>query len=569
MMGRQGGRGARGAAVIAVLAALATVAAPARADTSVTDATGLRDAIAAADPAADTTIILSGDTFDLSAGGPIVWTGTGTLTLAGDPTMHPALDAGGQSRVAEVQSGTLDLEGLTVTGGKADGDGGGVLVDGGQLVADQAAFLDNTASGAGGAIAVQTGGASVGDSTISGNAAGSLLGGGAIDAGAGAGTVALAGDTIAFNTGASTGAGGLGGLPFTVTDSIVALNRPRDCATPVLAGDHDLDSDAGCFLGLPGALTSAAPRLALPADNGGPTPSIALHAGSPAIDAGHDCDAVDQTGLSRVGGPCDIGAYEFSPPATPAVVVKSADTTSALMQAILDPTHGTFHVDYGLTDAYGSQSAPQPITGPSGAVTLDGLTPGSTYHYRLVVDGRDGDAATPDQTFTTATPPPAPPQVVTQVESQTVTVTVPVKPPVVEAVLLPPVLSNLRLTPTAIIPMGFGGSIARAHGARVSYTAMNSVLATFTVDRVARGLRRGATCARRRARSKGPGCDRFVRLRGTFSHQDVQGANAFRFTGGLNGKRLKPGRYRLNATPRDLTGRLGPTISATFRVVRR
>jgi hypothetical protein len=52
------------------------------------------------------------------------------------------------------------------------------------------------------------------------------------------------------------------------------------------------------------------PRLAAPANNGGPTRTMALQAGSPAINAGSGCSPADQRGAPRVGT-CDIGAFEF------------------------------------------------------------------------------------------------------------------------------------------------------------------------------------------------------------------------------------------------------------------
>ena len=55
----------------------------------------------------------------------------------------------------------------------------------------------------------------------------------------------------------------------------------------------------------------ADPSLGPLADNGGPTPTQALLAGSLAIDAGGVCAvASDQRGLPRTT-PCDVGAYEF------------------------------------------------------------------------------------------------------------------------------------------------------------------------------------------------------------------------------------------------------------------
>ena len=61
------------------------------------------------------------------------------------------------------------------------------------------------------------------------------------------------------------------------------------------------------------------PLLAPLADNGGFSQTLALNAGSPAIDAGSGCPAADQRGVARPIGPaCDIGAHEG--PAAPVVV---------------------------------------------------------------------------------------------------------------------------------------------------------------------------------------------------------------------------------------------------------
>src|SRR5207302_4298141 len=49
-------------------------------------------------------------------------------------------------------------------------------------------------------------------------------------------------------------------------------------------------------------------------DNGGPTQTIALQPGSPAVDAAvlANCPATDQRGVSRPqGAGCDIGAFEL------------------------------------------------------------------------------------------------------------------------------------------------------------------------------------------------------------------------------------------------------------------
>ena len=54
----------------------------------------------------------------------------------------------------------------------------------------------------------------------------------------------------------------------------------------------------------------ADPLLGELADNGGPTPTLALGAGSPAIDLGANCPTTDQTGAVRETT-CDAGAIQF------------------------------------------------------------------------------------------------------------------------------------------------------------------------------------------------------------------------------------------------------------------
>lgn len=54
------------------------------------------------------------------------------------------------------------------------------------------------------------------------------------------------------------------------------------------------------------------PLLGPLADNGGPTQTMALLAGSPAINTGSGCPTLDQRGAIRVGN-CDVGAFEYVP----------------------------------------------------------------------------------------------------------------------------------------------------------------------------------------------------------------------------------------------------------------
>jgi hypothetical protein len=89
----------------------------------------------------------------------------------------------------------------------------------------------------------------------------------------------------------------------------------QNCSGAVSDGGHNLSSDASCNFTNASSLNSISPRLGPLADNGGPTLTMALLAGSPALDAGDDlaCPPADQRGIPRPqGSHCDIGALEVA-----------------------------------------------------------------------------------------------------------------------------------------------------------------------------------------------------------------------------------------------------------------
>jgi hypothetical protein len=77
---------------------------------------------------------------------------------------------------------------------------------------------------------------------------------------------------------------------------------------------HNLSSDGTCAFTHVGSMNNTDPKLGPIANNGGPTPTMALLPGSPAIDAGDTslAPATDQRGFPRPAGlAADIGAYEY------------------------------------------------------------------------------------------------------------------------------------------------------------------------------------------------------------------------------------------------------------------
>ncbi|MEB2345397.1 MAG: CSLREA domain-containing protein [Deltaproteobacteria bacterium] len=133
--------------------------------------------------------------------------------------------------------------------------------------------------------------------------------------------------TIAYNT-APTGSQIYGEAqvnPAQLANTLIAggAGASANCASPsgqvgiASVGGGNLSDDASpCGLGLPGDQSGVGdPGLAdALADNGGPTETIALLEGSPAIGAGYvpSCPQRDQRGYTR-RSPCDVGAFETVP----------------------------------------------------------------------------------------------------------------------------------------------------------------------------------------------------------------------------------------------------------------
>ncbi len=198
--------------------------------------------------------------------------------------------------------GTLSLIGSTISSNSATNQGGG-LYNQGNLTIANSTFFGNSATGQGGAIANDGTIATVANSTIAGNSA----------AGQGGG--------VANN-----------GTINSIANTIVANSLAGGNCVNVPDGTNNLTDSGEC--GNWAATLDPAIHLGTLADNGGSTPTIALLAGSPAIEAGDAavCAAspvnnVDQRGVARPQGTgCDIGAVE-------ALVINSSVTSVGVTTA--------------------------------------------------------------------------------------------------------------------------------------------------------------------------------------------------------------------------------------------
>jgi len=248
--------------------------------------------------------------------------------------------------------GTLTLNNSIVRANSANTDGGGIFNTGGMIV-NRSTISKNSTMGDGGGM-WNLGTLKINASTISGNTGGAILfstGGGI----ANSATMTIVNSTISGNTVFRHGTGGIVNLQGTLTmsnstiagnqggiyvnlgtailqNSVVSNNSGGNCFGGVSSNGYNLSSDSSCNFSGPGVLNNTDPMLGPLQNNGGPTQTMALPSGSPAVDAGNPSGCTDglghlpttdQRGKPRPdaedAGGCDIGAYEFqsTPSCTP------------------------------------------------------------------------------------------------------------------------------------------------------------------------------------------------------------------------------------------------------------
>ncbi len=229
--------------------------------------------------------------------------------------------------ILTVTGSTISANAVTQTSGPG-GFGGGIYGSN-SLTVEDSTIAGNSAAVYGGGLYNLSGAATLTNTTIASNTAAMGEGGGIFNQ---SGQLATINATIAYN---SVGSSGTGGGLFTTDDVATLYNTIVDSNTnsagtdlvgTLLASSHNL-------------IGGANPGLGTLTNNGGPTETIALLTGSPAIDAGtnsipntygYTVPTTDQRGALRgpaglnAGANFDIGAYEAS---SSYLVATGADTT--------------------------------------------------------------------------------------------------------------------------------------------------------------------------------------------------------------------------------------------------
>ena len=264
---------------------------------------------------------------DVDGGGGVFSGGTGaTATLTGCTISGNSTNgSGGGVFSGTGSSGTVTLANCTVSGNTITNSGsfannrsgGGVINFGATAALTNCTVSGNSATGAGGGVENPSGTVTLTNCTVSGNSA--YGGGGLLNIGGGA-MATLTNCTVSGNS--ATNGGGLANLigTVTLTNTIVAgQTGGGDINGGSVLGNYNLIG-TGSISGSNNITGVANPGLAPLGDYGGPTQTMALLPGSPAINAGDNSlipagVTTDQRGPGFpriVNGTVDIGAFESS-----------------------------------------------------------------------------------------------------------------------------------------------------------------------------------------------------------------------------------------------------------------
>lgn len=411
--------------------------------------------------------------------------------------------------------------------------------------------------GSGGAIRTNTGTFSY--TTIAGNrTAGGGLGGSRGQGCFGSGCESSPG----INGSAGVGAGILvNGTPgMTMRTTLIASNATPGGVQNCSANPSTLITDGGYNLSFGDATCpgiNGDPVLGLLQNNGGPSQTMALGAGSAAINqipgGVPGCPGVDQRGVARpfpASGLCDVGAFEAEAVTHTLTVSPSGSGTVTSSPSGIN---------------CGSTCSASFTDGTMVALTAN-AAPGSTF------SGWSGGGCSGTGKCS-----------VTVNSDQTVTARFDVASgggiggggkvggPTAPGGGIAPTVGRETLSPAAFraAPSGPDALAAKGRfGSKVSYSLDKDASVRFAVAQRLPGRRAHGSCVKpTTATRKAPACTRLAAVPGGFTVSGFVGANSFRFTGRLTGHKLTPGTYELEATP-SANGLVGRRTSASFQIVK-
>jgi fibronectin-binding autotransporter adhesin len=351
----------------------------------------------------DANAAVGADTINFSVSGMIpAWS---TLPPITDPA-GLTIDGAGQTvtisgmdvtNVLYVDLGaSLTLNNLTISNGANDSApysyGGGIHNYGGTVTITNSTFSGNSAY-SGGGVFNYSGMVTIKNSTFSGNSTTGGQGGGIFNY---YGTITITNSTFSGNSvysGGGFGAAIYNDGTMSISNTIIANSvYGANCSGGAITnGGNNIDDSISCGWGsTSGSMSNTNPLLGVLADNGGPTQTFALLAGSLAIDGvtynpPNSAPPTDQRGVARPQGVrYDIGAYESTYQSGSTFVVNAlADSDDMVCEDA--PGDCTLREAINAAKAF---AGPNTITfSVSGTITLGSELPFFDDAAGLTIDG--------------------------------------------------------------------------------------------------------------------------------------------------------------------------------------
>ena len=271
------------------------------------------------------------------------------------------------------------------------------------------------------------------------------------------------------------------------------------------------------------------------------------------------------------GGTGAAWVFVDPPTATTGAATSVGETGATLNGNLGAGGSSTAYFQYGTTAAYGDSTATQGVgvsNNPSSlAAAIEGLAPGTTYHFRLVAENSGGVAYGGDQTFTIeargATPTteaiPTPP-------AQTSPLPAPSTTP------LPPVVQHASQSTTRWRDGNRLARISRTKtptGTTFSFSLSEQAAVTFSFTQRVGGRKVGGECVTQTTKNRRKPACRLTATAGTLTFTGHSGINRVAFQGRISpAQKLKPGSYTLVITATNSAGLRSAPKSLSFTIVK-
>jgi len=187
--------------------------------------------------------------------------------------------------------------------------------------------------------------------------------------------------------------------------------RAQDLFSWSSAGQRNISSSGTRYFSINGGVTNIVNFNQNPNGDFGDWLSAACPQVHPYVQNAFSCmgQSSDVTATSPEGINLDVMGYDLVNTVVTTTAASNITSSSATLNGTVNPNGltTTVHFEYGLTTSYGHTTANRNFTGNTTqavSANITGLTPNTTYHFRIVGTNSGGTHFGNDRTFTTLSP---------------------------------------------------------------------------------------------------------------------------------------------------------------------